>query len=70
MFKKKKPTKEEIQAQETATVADKQEKPDEEITQGKLLVEMTEPERFTLIYGELSTIRGLLEELITIAKEE
>lgn len=69
VFKKKK-SKEETKNEETATVANKEQKPEETQPQGKLLIDMTEPERFIYVYQELIEIKTLMAELVQIVKEE
>ena len=70
MFKKKKEKEVIKKEEETATIIEKETKPEEELPQAKLLIDMTEPERFIHIYNEISEIKILLAELVEVAKAE
>ena len=70
MFKKKKAKETIKQQEETATIPEIEEKPEETIPQAKLLTEMTEPERFAHLYSESVKTNELLVELLEIAREE
>ncbi len=67
VFKKK---AKEIKQEETATITQKEVKPEVEEPKAKLLIDMTEPERFMQIYSLLANIEIKLNELVEVAKQE